>query len=239
MTADITAYRLSRPYAVHISAGFLTGIGVFVLLSTFVAGALGVDFDRLRTSLEARFGADRLPLLERWQGALAAASMATEDEKLMQINDFFNGYIFFYDDMKVWQQNDYWATPLEVIGKGAGDCEDMAIAKYYSLREVGVSIEKLRMVYVRARVTTEAGPTTAAHMVLAYYPTPNAEPLVLDNLDPQIKPASQRPDLQPIFSFNSEAVWNGVAANSTRNEGTSQLTRWQDLVQRASDEGLE
>ena len=62
---------------------------------------------------------------------------------------------------------------------------------------------------------------------------------MLDNLDPQIKPASQRPDLQPIFSFNSEAVWNGVAANSTRNEGTSQLTRWQDLVQRARDEGLE
>ncbi|MES2604984.1 MAG: transglutaminase-like cysteine peptidase [Pseudomonadota bacterium] len=201
--------------------------------------ALGFDFDRLRAALLERFDTTRLPLLDRWQQTLTIASTLPEAEKLIYINDFFNNNFYFYDDVKVWQQNDYWATPMELIGRGEGDCEDMAIAKYYSLKEVGVATEKLRMVYVKAAVHADAGPTTLAHMVLAYYPTPNAEPLVLDNLDVQIKSASQRGDLQPIFSFNSDAVWSGVAANSTRKEGTGQLTRWQDLVQRARTEGLE
>lgn len=239
MSANRTAYPQPRQCAIRISLGFALVICLFALLSTFGPRAFGFDFDRLRAAMRERFDASRLPLLDQWQQTLRDAASLAEEEKLSKINDFFNGYVYFYDDMKVWQQNDYWATPLELLGKGAGDCEDMAIAKYYSLKEVGVDIEKLRMVYVKAQVHADAGPTTAAHMVLAYYPTPNAEPLVLDNLDAQIKPASQRPDLQPIFSFNSEAVWSGVAANSTRKDGTGQLTRWEDLVQRARTEGLE
>jgi hypothetical protein len=75
-------------------------------------------------------------------------------------------------------------------------------------------------------------------MVLAYYATPTAEPLVLDSLLAEIKPASQRTELQPIFSFNSEAIWNGVAGNAARGYGgTVQLSRWQDLLQRARNEG--
>lgn len=40
-------------------------------------------------------------------------------------------------------------------------------------------------------------------MVVAYYPAPDAEPLILDNLLTTILPASERPDLIPVFSFNA------------------------------------
>ena len=99
---------------------------------------------------------------------------------------------------------------------------------------------KVRLVYVKARLEGPAGPYLQAHMVLAYYPTPNAEPLVLDNLVPEIRPASQRKDLQPVFSFNSEAIWSGVAGNAAKGAGgTGQLSRWQDLLQRARGEGYD
>ncbi len=94
--------------------------------------------------------------------------------------------------------------------------------------------------YVKARLVGAAGPYSQAHMVLAYYPTPDADPLVLDNLVPEIKPASQRKDLSPVFSFNSEAIWSGVVGESAKGRGnTSQLSRWQDLLNRARKEGFE
>ncbi|MCX7148165.1 MAG: transglutaminase-like cysteine peptidase, partial [Rhodocyclales bacterium] len=124
--------------------------------------------------------------------------------------------------------------------QGRGDCEDFAIIKYYSLRDAGVPLAKLRLVYVKATLNGPAGPYQQAHMVLAYYPTPNAEPLVLDNLIAEIRPASQRRDLQPVFSFNSEAIWNGAGGNAAKGAGgTGQLTRWQDLLQRARKEGFD
>lgn len=63
---------------------------------------------------------------------------------------------------------------------------------------------------------------------------------MLDNLVPEILPASKRKDLHPVFSFNSEAIWSGVAGNSARGvAGTSQLSRWEDLLLRARKEGFD
>jgi len=198
------------------------------------------DFDRLQQQLTARFGQARVSLLRDWQKVLAASRPLAEKDKLKRINDFINRRIVFDDDLSIWNQTDYWATPLETIGQGSGDCEDFAIIKYYSLKDAGIAVAKLRLVYVKARLDGPNGPYMQAHMVLAYYATPNAEPLVLDNLVPDIKPASQRGDLVPIFSFNSEAIWNGVAGNAARGAGgTGQLSRWADLLQRARNEGID
>lgn len=175
-----------------------------------------------------------------WQKVLAEAKSSAEKDKLNKVNDFINRRIGFDDDTAIWTQSDYWATPLETIGQGRGDCEDFAIIKYFSLKDAGVPLAKLRLVYVKARLNGAGGPYLQAHMVLAYYPNPNGEPLVLDNLVPEIKPASQRADLQPVFSFNSEAIWNGVAGNAAKGSGgTGQLSRWQDLLQRAHAEGID
>jgi predicted transglutaminase-like cysteine proteinase len=172
------------------------------------------DFAVFERQILARFGPARVAVLREWQSSMSEAKKSVELEKLRKINDFINRRIEFDDDMSIYNYSDYWATPLETIGYGRADCEDFAIIKYFSLKDAGIPFAKLRLVYVKARLDEPGGPRMQAHMVLAYYATPNAEPLVLDNLVSDILPASQRRDLQPVFSFNSEAIWNGVAGNS-------------------------
>ncbi|MBK6638972.1 MAG: transglutaminase-like cysteine peptidase [Rhodocyclaceae bacterium] len=210
-----------------------------MLVVSSLSLAFAYDIERLQQQLVALFGPARVSLLRDWQKTLTEAKPVGEKEKLARINNFFNKRIEFTDDLSVWNQSDYWATPVEFIGQGRGDCEDFAIAKYFALKEIGVPSAKLRLVYVKAKLNGPNGPFLQAHMVLAYYPAPNAEPTILDNLVPDIKPASLRSDLQPVFSFNSEAIWQGVAENSAKGKGgTGQLSRWQDLLQRAHAEGF-
>lgn len=124
-----------------------------------------------------------------------------EAETLQIVNDAINRRMKWGDDRTNWGVDDYWATPAESIAIAGGDCEDFSIAKYYMLKELGVPVAKLRITYVRL---LEQGGT--AHMVLAYYPTPAAEPLILDNVDPTVRAASQRRDLEPVYSFNDDEV---------------------------------
>lgn len=202
--------------------------------------AASLDPEALQQQLLARFGPARVTLLKDWQQLLVSARTLGEEAKLKRINDFFNRNIAFDDDINIWQQSDYWATPLETIGKGAGDCEDFAIAKYYSLRLAGVPDSKMRLIYVKARLKTATGVIQQAHMVLAYYASPGAEPQVLDNLDTTIRTASKRPDLQPVFSFNSQGIFAGVSGKEAASAGgTGRLSRWEDLMQRARAEGFD
>lgn len=157
-----------------------------------------------------------------------------EAQRLTVINSFFNQHIAFREDLEVWGQADYWASPLESLGKGRGDCEDYAIAKYFSLIAAGAPAERLRLVYVRARL----GGQSVAHMVLAYYALPEAEPLILDNLVPEVRPASQRPDLQPVFSFNADGLWRGVGAASAGGDPLARLSQWRDVIAKARAEGF-
>ncbi|MDC8786743.1 transglutaminase-like cysteine peptidase [Roseateles koreensis] len=156
-----------------------------------------------------------------------------EVQRLTEVNAFFNKHIEFHEDIEVWGKIDYWASPLEALSKGEGDCEDYAIAKYYGLLSAGTPVAKLRMVYVRA---SQAG-RSVAHMVLAYYAQPGAEPLILDNLIADVRPASQRPDLQPVFSFNGEGLWQGVGSTSA-GDPLQRLSMWRDLLAKARAEGF-
>ncbi len=123
-----------------------------------------------------------------------------DSEKLREINRYFNR-IPYADDIDHWLAQDYWATPEEFIGTNRGDCEDYVIAKYVALRAVGIPEGKLFLTYVKA---TELG---VSHMVLTYFSTPSDTPLVLDNYDPRILPATERRDLLPIYSFNAESFF--------------------------------
>lgn len=216
-----------------------------VLLAAVLAWCAGVahsgaDYDRLLATLTQRWGPGPVPKFNAWRTLIAAVGTASEADKLRKANDFFNRQMQFGDDMVVWGQLDYWATPMESIGKGAGDCEDFAIAKYFTLREMGVANDKLRLIYVRAKTGTSDTAPTQAHMVLAYYQQPEADPLVLDNLIGEIRPAARRPDLVPVFSFNSDGVFNGVSArDSNPVAGVGRLSRWEDLLKRARTEGFE
>ncbi|CAN5248658.1 transglutaminase-like cysteine peptidase [soil metagenome] len=167
-----------------------------------------------------------LQLIER-------AAALEENPRLVLVNNYFNQRIAFHDDLAVWGRPDYWASPLESLDKGRGDCEDYAIAKYFSLFAAGTPAAKLRMVYVRAQL----GGKSLAHMVLAYYAQPGAEPLILDNLVPEVRPASARADLQPVFSFNTEGLWQGVG-QATQGDPVARLSQWRDLLAKVRAEGF-
>jgi predicted transglutaminase-like cysteine proteinase len=170
------------------------------------------------------------------QTMLAGLMSSDEPIKLTAINEFFNRRIVFTSDMDVWSQADYWASPLETLGKGRGDCEDYVIAKYFSLIAAGMPMGKLRLVYVRATVGGPGG-EVLAHMVLAYYAAPGAEPLILDNLIGDIRPASRRTDLEPVFSFNGEGLWQGVGKQSA-GDPVARLSRWREVMIKARAEGF-
>lgn len=183
-----------------------------------------------------RYGDGAGGAVRNWDRMLSAFRGGSELQKLRDVNEYFNRRLRFEEDLRNWGQNDYWATPIEAMMRGAGDCEDYSIAKYVSLKYLGVPVSKLRITYVRAKIGGPGSNITQAHMVLTYYPTPDAEPLVLDNLVGEIRPASRRGDLQPIFSFNSEGVFGTGEAQAG---GGSRLSRWNDLVEKMKAEGLE
>jgi predicted transglutaminase-like cysteine proteinase len=195
------------------------------------------NFDALQTSFVKRWGTTALPKFENWRKLVNGLADSTDQERIKRVNGFFNQYTRFGEDPVIWNQDDYWATPLETLGMGAGDCEDFVIAKYYTLLEAGVAPIKLRLIYVRAK--TGVSDTTQAHMVLAYYASPDAEPLVLDNLISDIRPASRRLDLLPVFSFNGSGVFTGIAGGGNAAAGVGRLSRWEDLLRRAKAEGFE
>jgi predicted transglutaminase-like cysteine proteinase len=171
------------------------------------------------------------------QALLAGLTGQDESAKLPAVNEFFNRRIVFTSDTEVWGQNDYWASPLEMLGKGRGDCEDYVIGKYFSLLAAGVPVSHLRLVYVRATIGGPGG-EVLAHMVLAWYATPGAEPLILDNLIGEIRPASRRNDLEPVFSFNGEGLWQGVGAQSA-GDPVARLSRWREVLVKARAEGFQ
>ncbi|TNE94283.1 MAG: sulfate adenylyltransferase [Gammaproteobacteria bacterium] len=147
-------------------------------------------------------------------------------EQLRVVNNFFNE-ARFVNDIDLWHKSDYWATPLEFLAKDAGDCEDFSIAKYFTLKEMGLDISKLRITYVKATLLNQA------HMVLAYYETPTAVPLILDNINKRILPASERSDLRPIYSFNADSLWLARTRNEQLKAGKpDQLSLWRDLNKR-------
>jgi predicted transglutaminase-like cysteine proteinase len=167
---------------------------------------------------------------------LREAALADEPTRLNRVNEFYNRHLLFREDTEVWGQQDHWASPLETLSKGAGDCEDFAIAKYFSLRAAGVPGERLRLVYVQA---LQGGPNgvALAHMVLAYHARPGAEPLILDNLVTEVRPASRRPDLRPVFSFNAEGLWPGTGVDAP-TDPLARLSRWRELLVKARAEGF-
>lgn len=196
--------------------------------------------EKLLRLAQARYGPPAVLAVNQWREVLARAQSLPENEQLTRVNDFFNHRIAFVDDTEVWGKADYWATPLEALGRGRGDCEDFAVAKYVSLRSLGVPLDRLRLVYVRARIGGAGSGVSQAHMVLAYYPAPNAEPLILDNLIGDIRPASRRGDLFPVFSFNSEGLWVGSGpSEKASGSATARLSRWRDLIARMRAEGIE
>lgn len=145
--------------------------------------------------------------------------------KMEKVNDFFNQTPYVSDKVN-WGVNDYWATRLEFIGKDKADCEDFVIAKYFTLKELGVPTSKLFMTYAKSIRYK------SAHMVLTYYETPRSVPLVLDNYNYKILPASERDDLVPIYSFSGDELFNAKQAQIGKMvpAAARQTRPWDELI---------
>jgi len=180
-----------------------------------------------------RHGESSVNRLLQWQDLIRQDESITDRQKLEKVNSFFNELIEFVDDVAIYGVKDYWATPIEFLARGAGDCEDFAIAKFFTLKTMGVEEAKLNIAYVKAlRYNIH-------HMVLTYYPEPGVEPLVLDNLVDHINPAGKRPDLLPIFSFNGTGLWLAKERGRGKSAGSSsRLKAWSGLLHRMAEDGL-
>jgi len=191
------------------------------------------DKDFLKKA-EEKCGKEAPVRFTAWEELINNDKSSSDQEKLQKVNHFFNSRILFVSDIDLWGVQDYWAAPLEFLCKKAGDCEDFAIAKYFTLKAMGVAEEKLNIAYVKAIQLN------IAHMVLTYYSEPGAEPLVLDNLIDSIDPASRRTDLMPVFSFNGSGLWTAKQRGQGKLAGSSsdRLKPWQGLLQKMSENKL-
>jgi len=195
-----------------------------------IAGSGGIN-PKFMAWVEGKYGVSAKSRILSWQDLIARNQGLDEQSQLKLVNDFFN-QVTYSTDNEIWGKTDYWATPVEMLSINAADCEDYSIAKYFTLREMGVPIEKLRITYVKSLKLNQA------HMVLAYYARPDAEPLVLDNLTGRIKAASQRRDLAPVYSFNGEGLWLAKSRSSGKRVGRSdRISLWRDLITKMANEG--
>lgn len=199
-----------------------------LVMAVLITGlAHGIDLGQdLLEYVQREYGNAARQRLTDWDNLIEQHRGATETEQVVAVNHFFNKREFV-GDIDHWGLKDYWATPVEFLATDAGDCEEFANAKYMTLRAMGVPEKRLRITYVDAIHLEQA------HMVLAWYPEPNAEPLILDNLVNHIQPASRRTDLKPVYSFNGTDLWLSRDERSDRRVGSAdEVQQWRHLRDR-------
>lgn len=138
---------------------------------------------------------------KEWGAQIAAFKGLPRQEQLTQVNDYINHSVSYVEDIDLWHQVDYWATPTETLSKHAGDCEDFAIAKYYSLKQLGFNEDDLRITTVVWR--------DQLHIVLI------ADGYVLDNKVAAIAPVGDIYYYQAVFSINADNWWNNAPTDKT------------------------
>jgi predicted transglutaminase-like cysteine proteinase len=229
----------AAPRRPRIAAWLPRAIALAVLLALALSALSVRAWDPGRLRLAAgRHGPLAMAAAADLEATMRAVEDADETTRLGAVNDFFNARLAYREDLDNWGQLDYWASPLEALARGAGDCEDYAVAKYFTLVALGIPDARLRLVYARANIAGAPGRTTA-HLVLAYYDHPDAEPMLLDNLDPAIRAAGARVDLAPIFSFNAEGLWQGIGSIRAQGDPLVRLWRWREVLERAREDGFE
>ena len=195
-------------------------LGVLVCAGGRVFAQEEMFSETFYSSIERQYGQLARKRIEGWEEMLLQFRLdpnMSDGRTSVLANDFFN-QLPWLTDIEHWGVEDYWATPVEMLGSNGGDCEDFSIGKYFTLTQSGMDTAKIRITYVKALDYDQA------HMVLAFYPTPGAEPLILDNINKTILPASQRKDLLPIYSFNGDGLW--LAKSSKNSLSGKGLPKW-------------
>ena len=207
---------------------FLTSL---LLFSLFPATSSAFSLIDLIQPVQETMQNDPQSRIQAWKKLIADTQTDSVWQKLNKVNRFFN-QLKYVEDKTLWGVKDYWATPVEFLTNNAGDCEDYAIAKYITLKALGVDVNRLRITYV---MSSQAG---QAHMVLVYLEGEAKTPLVLDNLSHDIEPMVSRTDLDPVYSFNHNGLW--LATREVVSDqyvgSTQQVSLWQGLSGRLARE---
>jgi predicted transglutaminase-like cysteine proteinase len=218
-----------------LATGFSLCLSPFSAPPPAVAGEDGIRLtvsEQLLRRAEREYGPDAKKRLLAWRDLMADAEKrrASDRELLALVNRFFN-QLHFIDDRIQWRQEDYWATPVEFLASGGGDCEDFAIGKFFTLINMGIAESKLTLTYVKSLTLNQA------HMVLSYYAHPDAIPLILDNIDQTVKPATERGDLRPVYSVNGSGLWLAKRRGLGTMIGSGdQLDQWRRLAARMGEQ---
>jgi predicted transglutaminase-like cysteine proteinase len=187
---------------------------------------------QILTNIEQQYGDYARRRVAYWNDLIVSNQEIDDLEKLQKVNDFFNE-LEFVNDIDHWGQDDYWATPLQMLASNGGDCEDFSIAKYFTLREMGIPADRMRLTYVKALELDQA------HMVLTYYHSPDSDPMILDNLVAEIRLSSDREDLLPVYSFNGNSLWLAKSRGTEKRVGHAhRLSRWREVIARINEEQI-
>lgn len=201
-------------------------VAIALMAASCGGAALGetddFDADALIDSLDAA-----RHLYDALAGAAARLPMP---DRIVYTNIVVNRRIAFADDTAL-GGNDVWQTPIESLARGCGDCEDIAIAKFFLLLAAGVEPRAVRLLYARWR--DESVPGVETPHVVAIARDPFDDPFVLDNLNLIVLPLSQRGDLVPVFSFDRTDLWRGVTG-PRQGDAAKRLPAWRDVLARLS-----
>ncbi|WP_461538722.1 transglutaminase-like cysteine peptidase [Spongorhabdus nitratireducens] len=201
---------------------------LFCISALALAGRYFLVNQGLVDQVTVQYGERAATRLLGWDDFMRQQSSQQQDDMayLESVNNYFND-MRFVSDRQLWGTEDYWATPVEFLSRGAGDCEDFSIAKYFTLRQLGIADERLRITYVKALNLNQA------HMVLTYFPEGSSVPLVLDNLIGDIRPATERSDLAPVYNFNGDGLWLAKQRGHGKRVGeANRLSLWMALRER-------
>lgn len=138
-----------------------------------------------------------------WQSMIKGQLGDEPEAQLRAVNRFVNRWQA-RTDQENYAKVDYWASPLTFL-KQSGDCEDYAIMKYVSLRQLGFDPESLRLVVVRDMLRD------VAHAVLAVHV--DDEVFILDNLFQSVLPQHMVSQYLPYYSVNENARFSHLPPN--------------------------
>lgn len=176
-----------------------------------------------------------LTQLERWRKLVRDNEHSPIKQKLVSVNEYFNSFEYA-EDRFLWDKEDFWATLPETLNKNGGDCEDVSIAKFFTLRHLNIPEENLRITYVISLKTGKP------HMVLTVSSNLSQEPIVLDTMNNYLFTVSKRPDLVPVYSFNTHGYWLAKKQKGWKGKrlgSAKKLSMWQSVLDRMREEEIE
>lgn len=193
---------------------------------SFFCGLMFTSFSEARNAIPASASVSASELrIKAWRAFIDSADSYSSEQQLLQSVNRFINYNRYRPDSEGGALSENWHAPWEFMASGAGDCEEYAMTKLFTLQAMGLPADRMRLVYVLLKDSKQP------HLVLMYKSPALPEPVILDNLKPQLLSAGLRTDLYPVFGFNLDRFWlMRDWQSSIASELKLALPGWQNIV---------